>query len=96
MDVSAVCKGNGKGLEKKNKGKNKEKDKEEDPAANPDAEMICYYCHRKKSPQARLRNIRERHGQEGCERCGASACIDARGRCGALGDTITSEHDRAG
>ena len=53
MDVSAVYKGKGKGKGKKGKaknkgkGKNKEEDKEKDPATNPDAVMICYYCHRK-------------------------------------------------
>ena len=56
MDVSAVCKGKkgkekGKGKGKKGKGKSKgktdDKGKEKDPAANPDAETICYYCHRK-------------------------------------------------
>ena len=45
MDVSTVYKGKGEG--EKGNGKNKEKDKEKNPAANPDAEMICYYCHRK-------------------------------------------------
>ena len=45
MDVSAVYKGK-KGKEK-NKGKSDDKGKEKDPAANPDAEIICYYCHRK-------------------------------------------------
>ena len=45
MDVSAVWKGKkGKG---KSKGKSDDKGKEKDPAANPDAEMICYYFHRK-------------------------------------------------
>ena len=56
MDVSAVYKGKkgkekGKGKGKKGKGKSKgksdDKGKEKDPAANPDAEIICYYCHRK-------------------------------------------------
>ena len=36
----------GKGRNK-SKGNGKEKDKEKDPRTNPDAEMICYYCHRK-------------------------------------------------
>ena len=45
MDVSAIYKGKkGKG---KSKGKIDEKGKEKDPTANPDAEIICYYCHRK-------------------------------------------------
>ena len=44
MDVSAVCEGKGKN---KCKGKHMEKDKEKDPATNPDAEMICFCCHRK-------------------------------------------------
>ena len=56
MDVSAVYKGEGKkgkgkGKGKKGKGKSKGKSddqgKEKDHAANPDAEMTCYYCHRK-------------------------------------------------
>ena len=56
MDVSAVYKGKkgkekGKGKGKKGKGKNKgrsdDKGKEKDLAANPDAEIICHYCHRK-------------------------------------------------
>ena len=56
MDVSAIYKGKkdkekGKGKGKKGKGKSKgksdDKEKEKDPAANPDAEIICYYCHRK-------------------------------------------------
>ena len=47
MDVSAVYNGKGKGKGKKGKGKGKGKNKEEDPATNPDAEMICYHCHRK-------------------------------------------------
>ena len=49
MDVSAVHKGKGEGKEKKGKGKGKGmgKNKEKDPATNPDAEMICYFCHRK-------------------------------------------------
>ena len=41
----------GKGKDKKGKGKSKgksdDKGKEKDPAANPDAEIICYNCHRK-------------------------------------------------
>ena len=40
MDIGAVHKG-------KSKGKSKEKDKEKDPATNLDAEVVCYYCHRK-------------------------------------------------
>ena len=56
MDVSAVYIGKkgkekGKGKGKKGKGKSKvksdDKGKEKDPAANPDAEIVCYYCHRK-------------------------------------------------
>ena len=51
MDVSAIYKGK-KGKDKgkgkgKSKGKSDDKGKEKDPAANPDAEIICYYCHRK-------------------------------------------------
>ena len=45
MDVSAIYKGK-KGKEK-GKGKSDDKGKEKDPTANPDAEIICYYCHRK-------------------------------------------------
>ena len=45
MDVSAVYKG--KKDKEKGKGKSDDKGKEKDPAANPDAEIICYYCHRK-------------------------------------------------
>ena len=88
MDVSAVYKG-------KAKGKNQEKDKEKDPAPNPDAEMICYYCHRKghrKRDCTTFENGKDKKG----ERSGTSDWIDTRGRCGALSDTITSEHDRAG
>ena len=55
MDVRAVYKGKrkakgekGKGKGKgKGKNKEKDKDKEKDPATNPDAEMICYDCHKK-------------------------------------------------
>ena len=50
MDVSAVYKGKKgqeKGKGKGKKGKGKSKGKEKDPAANPDAQTICYYCHRK-------------------------------------------------
>ena len=48
MDIGAVHKGKGKGKEKKGKGKGKGKgiNKEKDPATNPDAEGVCYYCHR--------------------------------------------------
>ena len=43
MDVSAVYKGKkGNGM---SKGKSDDKGKEKDPATNPDAEIICYYCH---------------------------------------------------
>ena len=83
MDVSAVYKGKGKGKGKKGKDKGKIKDKEKDPATNPDAEMICYYCHRKFHRKRDCRTFeRDRD--------------DTQSRCGALGDTITSEHDRAG
>ena len=75
MDVSAIYKGKkgkekGKGKGEKGKGKSKskskidDKGKEKDPTANPDAKIICYYCHRKGPPQARLEGIRERQ-QEG-------------------------------
>ena len=51
MDIGAIHKGKGKGKEKKGSGRNnskgKDKDKEKDPTTNPDAEMACYYCHRK-------------------------------------------------
>ena len=56
MDVSAIYKGQkgkekGKGRDKKGKGKSKgkidDKGEEKDPTANPDAEIICYYYHRK-------------------------------------------------
>ena len=40
-------KGKGKKGKGKSKGKSDDKWKEKDPAANPDAEIICYYCHRK-------------------------------------------------
>ena len=66
------------------RGKGKDKQKDKDAVTG---EM---------SPQARLQDIRERQGQEGCERRGASAWIDTLGRCGALGDTTTGEYDRAG
>ena len=61
MDVSAIYKGKkgkekGKGKGKKGKGKSKgksdDKGKEKDPAANPDAEIICYSCHRKRDCRA--------------------------------------------
>ena len=45
MDVSAIYKG--KKDKEKGKGKSDDKEKEKDPAANPDAEIICYYCHRR-------------------------------------------------
>ena len=47
MDIGAIHKGKGKGKGKKGKGTGKGKDKKKDPTTNPDAEMICYYCHRK-------------------------------------------------
>ena len=97
MDVSAVYQGKGKGKGRKGKGKGKGKDKdknkEKDPAANPDAEMICYYCHRKRSPQTRLQDIRERQRQEGCQRSGTSAWVDTRGRCGAFGVSMIELDD---
>ena len=93
MDVCAVYKGKGKGKGKKDKSKGKGNDKVKDPETNPDAEMICNYCHRKVAASETAGHWR-RQGQEGCERRGASAWIDARGRCGALGDAITSDHDR--
>ena len=93
MDVGAVYKGKGKG--KKGKSKNKEKNKEKDPATNPDAGMICYYCHRKGHHKRDWRTFEKDKDKMG-ERSGTSAWIDTRSRCGALGDTITSEHDRAG
>ena len=43
IDIGAIHKGKGTKGEGKSKGKNKEKD----PTTNPDAEVICYYCHRK-------------------------------------------------
>ena len=54
MDVSAIYKkkkgkekGKGRGQEGKGKstGKSDDKVNEKDPAANPDAEIFCYYCH---------------------------------------------------
>ena len=68
MDVSAVYKDKkgkekGKGKGKKGKGKSKgksdEKEKEKDPAANPDAEIICYYCHRKSHRKRECRTFEE-------------------------------------
>ena len=56
MDVSAIykgkkgkenCKSKGKKGKGKSKGKIDDKVKEKDPTATPDAEIICYYCHRK-------------------------------------------------
>ena len=49
MDIGPIHKGKGKGKGKKGKGKSngKGKNKDKDPTTNPDAEMICYYCHRK-------------------------------------------------
>ena len=49
MDIGAIYKGKGKGKGKKGKGrsKGKGKNKDKDPTTNPDAEVICYYCHRK-------------------------------------------------
>ena len=64
MDVSAVYTGKDKGNGKrsKGKGKNKKKDEEKDLAANPDAEMICFCFHWKRSPHSILQDIRERQG----------------------------------
>ena len=49
MDIGAIHKGKGKGKRKKGEGKSKGKgkNKDKDPTTNPDAEMICYYSHRK-------------------------------------------------
>ena len=100
MDIGAVHKGKGKGKGKKGKGKSKGKGKgKKDPATNPDAEVVCYHCHRKghrKKDCRVLERERERQGQEGRECSGASTWLDAWGRWGVLGDTITSEHDRTG
>ena len=41
-EITPLTKGKGEG-----KNKEKDKDKEKNPATNPDAETICYYCHRK-------------------------------------------------
>ena len=50
MDVSAVYKGKSSSKGKGEKGKSSGKGKvqgQKDPAANPDAEMICYFHHTK-------------------------------------------------
>ena len=62
MDVSAVYKGKGEGKGKKGKEKDKNKDKDKDPAANPDAEMICHYCHRKGHRKRDCRTFEEAPG----------------------------------
>ena len=54
MDVSAVCKGKGKA-----------KDKDKDPAVNPDAEVICYCCHRKRHRKRDCRIIEKDRGKKG-------------------------------
>ena len=52
MDVSAVHKGSGKGkgkdTGKKGNDKGKLKDNDKEAAANSDAEVMCYCCHRKR------------------------------------------------
>ena len=50
----------------KGKGKAKDKDKEKDPAVNPDAEVICYRCHRKGHRKRDCRTVEKDKGKE-CE-----------------------------
>ena len=68
MDVNTEYNGKGreKGKKGKGKGKAKDKDKEKDPAVNPDAEVICYRCHRKGHRKRDCRTVEKDKGKE-CE-----------------------------
>ena len=50
---------------KKGKGRPKDKDKEKDPAANPNAEVICYCCHRKGDRKRDCGTVKKDEGKKG-------------------------------
>ena len=64
MDVNAVHKGKGKGKGKGKRSKGKGKWKDEEAAVNPDAEVICYYCHRKGHRKRDCRKMEKREAEE--------------------------------
>ena len=88
MDVSACQQEQGirqrkGGKGKKSKGKGNNKEKEEGSRDEPWYRGDLSLLPPDRSPQARLQNIRERQGQEGCECRAASVRIDARGAAAA-------------
>ena len=103
MNVSAILKGKkgkekgGKGKGKKGKGKGKgkidDKGKEKDPAANPDAEIICYYCHRKGHRKRDCRTF-EKDSKKGVNAVDQAPGLTLGADAAAFRNTITGEHDR--
>ena len=90
MDVSAIYKGKkGKG---KSKGKNDGKGKEKDPAANPDAETICFCCHRRGHRKRHCRAF-EKDSKKGVNAVDQAPGLTPGADAGAFRNTITGEHE---